>query len=257
MADSGGSAFDYASELSHPFRFRLVAALTRGPRTLGSLAQELDAAETVVRHHLDRLRELGFVERDEQADGRVTYDLLGSVVISDDEWGAMPVESRRTAATTALTHVSARAAAAIDRGGFDRTDVHITRTTVTVDEAGWRRLATLFNEVLATLEEHEPGPGPAAAHTFQATGALLLFTEGDGDRLASPALPSNDEDALHAADALLDGLSGALTEPPVDWSTVEALAERLRFVARGAKTTPTAPVIPLRRPQRDQSGSSA
>lgn len=247
MAEQPSIAVEYASQLSHPFRFRLVAALAPGPRTVPALAGELDTAEPVVRHHLDALRKLGFVEEAEQQDGTTTYELLKAPVIWDEEWGELPVEGRRNAAASALTYVGARAAAAVDRGGFDREDVHISRTTLTVDEAGWKRLTELFNDLLRELREREAQPDPPGP-TFQATGALLLFT---GEQVALPATEgpsySDEEEALSAADALLDGLAGALVDEAVDWATVETLAERLRLVARGVKESPAAQVIPLHR----------
>ncbi|HWT95794.1 MAG TPA: winged helix-turn-helix domain-containing protein [Solirubrobacteraceae bacterium] len=252
MAAPRSIGVEYASELSHPFRFRLVAALVDGPRTIAELTQQLGAPDAVVRHHVGHLRQLGFVEQDTPEDGPDTYELLTSLVISDEEWGAMPVEARRAAAATSLTHTGARAVAAIDRGGFDRDDIHITRTTVTVDEAGWNRLTELFHALLRELRERTSAPAPEGP-AFQATGALMLFTDEQAERPAPPAAPPPDEDALSAADALMDGLSGALVESPVDWESVEVLAERLRLVARASKETPAAQVIPLRRDERQGS----
>ncbi|HWT94269.1 MAG TPA: winged helix-turn-helix domain-containing protein [Solirubrobacteraceae bacterium] len=244
MPEHTSIAVEYASAVAHPARFRLVAALADGPRTVASLGSELETDEPTIRQHVDALHELGIVESESHPDGTMTYELLKAPVIWDTAWGQLPFAARRATAASAVTHISARATAAVDRGGFDREDIHLTRTTMQVDEEGWKTLTKVLSRALHEVGDVAERPAPAG-ETFSATAAIMLFT---GERTAAeppPVARRNHDDAVATVWELTEELADLPLEPDVDWDRVEALAEQVRLIARGMQRPPSVPVVQL------------
>ena len=89
-----------------------------------------------------------------------------------------------------LTEIADDMGAAATEGGFDRDDVHLSRTPLTLDQQGWAEL----NELLKVLGEQALGIQAQSAGRLQAVGAeeseaaalvLMLFeppsTQGKTD----------------------------------------------------------------------------
>ena len=236
-------ATEYASAVAHPVRLRLVAALADGPRTLASLTSELDAPEAVVSSHAAALEELDALRGDTHDDGTLTYELRREPIVWDTAWGRLPVPVRRSVAGATVTQMAAMATAAVDRGGFDREDMHLTRTTITVDEARWRELSTLLGGTLHTLGDLEDAPAPdgSTGPTFLATAGMMLFT-GEQPEIDAPA-PSgrSSDEALKRIWELSEELDSVGTRSTTDWSSIHSIAEELRLLARSMKDIREAP----------------
>ena len=175
MPEHTSIATDYASALAHPVRIRLVAALADGPRTLESLTSELDARQATILRHARALEGLEVVRANDHQDGTRTYELVREPIFWDTAYGLLPLQAKRSAAAATVTQMTATATAAVDRGGFDREDMHLTRTTIRVDEARWRELVDLLGGTLHRLGDlaEAPEPGGSTEPTFRATAMMM------------------------------------------------------------------------------------
>lgn len=231
-------ASEYASALAHPVRFRMVAALADGPRTIESLASELDASDATILSHADALESLDVLRPTDHPDGTRTYELLRDPILWDEAWGQLPLAALRAAAAAAVTQISAAATAAVDRGGFDREDIHLTRTALRVDEARWRELVTLLASTLHELGDlaEAPEPDGSTGPTFQATAVMMLFTSELGD--AAATIPDSRWEESHALSRtweLSEELEDLAPRATPDWSRIEAIAGELQLIARSMK----------------------
>lgn len=234
---------DYAGAVAHPVRHRLVAALADGPRTLASLTSELDASAETVLSHATALEGLEVLQAHDETDGTRIYELRREPIVWDSAWGRLPISARRSIAAATVTQFAAMATAAVDRGGFDRQDVHVTRTTIRVDESRWRELATLLGGTLHTLGDiaEAPEPDGSTGPTFQATALLMLFTGEHAEIDALPASQGTDDDALKRIWELSEELDAVGVQAATDWGRVHAIAEELRLIARAMKDEPDVP----------------
>lgn len=237
----------FAAAVAHPLRFKLLGALAFGPRTVASLASELETNEPTVMQNLEPLQALGMVGAEQHTDGSVTYEVLKAPVLSSETWGRLPLETRRASLAAYLTQLSARAQTAVDRGGFDRPDIHLTRRTFVVTEERWTALAELFDRWHAELCEHADTAPDHAAGSFLATGALVLHTDEVSGADVAPTAPTSDADAHLRLMELTEALIDLPIHVSPDFGLIESLAEQVRQLARAIRTGPTdAVVVPLR-----------
>jgi hypothetical protein len=94
-------------------------------------------------------------------------------VFSDDDWAELPVSIRKSLAGAVLTEIADDMSASAGAGGFDRDEVHLSRTTVTLDEQGWQDL----NEALQGVVER--------ALEIQGESSARLQSDGAADSEAA------------------------------------------------------------------------
>jgi hypothetical protein len=108
-------------------------------------------------------------------------------VFSDDDWAELPLSIRKSLAGAVLTEIADDMGAAATEGGFDRDEVHLSRTTLTLDQQGWQelneRLQELGDEALEIQAQsaarlHSDG----AEESEAAVLALMLFEPPTGQR---------------------------------------------------------------------------
>ena len=86
-----------------------------------------------------------------------------------------------------LTQIARDLSSAAARGGFDRENIHLTRTPIAVDDEGFAELEGLMSEVLdramqiqaesaARVNTRKAGDD-AAADTFSANVVMMLFEQ--------------------------------------------------------------------------------
>ena len=76
------------------------------------------------------------------------YEALEPPLISDDDWAQLPVALRRSLSDSTLGNIANDLRGAAAEGGFDRPNIHITRTALTLDEQGWDELSGALADVL-------------------------------------------------------------------------------------------------------------
>lgn len=208
-------------------RRRLLQAVSDEPLSPSALAARVGVDEEAVVREAESLASLGLVEC---RDGK--YRRLEEF-ISDEEWATLPIATRREQAASGITQIHVEAAAAVDAGGFDRPDMHLTHSPLALDEAGWQRATAIMLQTFEALQA-------LAAQTVEdpemrATAVLLLYTDG------SPPEPTHDVTPLFGeregrerAVELAEAIQQAVTAPSTSWLDIVALADQLRVVARAA-----------------------
>jgi DNA-binding transcriptional ArsR family regulator len=159
--------------IGHPLRLRLLTIFNERVASPSDLAAELGEPIGNVSYHTRILARLGCVElvRTKQVRGAVEhyYRAVVRPVFSDDDWAELPLSIRKSLAGAVLTEIADDMGASANEGGFDRDEVHLSRTTLTLDEQGWQDL----NEALQELGEQ--------ALEIQAQSAARLHSDGARD----------------------------------------------------------------------------
>jgi DNA-binding transcriptional ArsR family regulator len=139
--------------LSHPLRVRMLTLLNQRVSSPSELAEELDEPLGNVSYHMRFLADLKMVKlvRTEPRRGAVEhyYEALEPPLISDDDWAQLPAALRRSLSDSTLGDIASDLRGAAAEGGFDRPNIHITRTALTLDEQGWDELSGILADVLA------------------------------------------------------------------------------------------------------------
>jgi hypothetical protein len=154
------------------------------------LAGELDVPLNNLSYHVRTLLDLGCIElvRTEPRRGTLEhfYRAIERPIISTEAWSAIPLNVRRAIADGVLTQIAKDLRSAAGRGGFDREDIHLTRTPLAVDETGWEELSGLTAELLDRALEIQAESqtriakrkaSEAEQATFSANLAMLLFEQ--------------------------------------------------------------------------------
>src|SRR5215207_1006074 len=180
-----------AKALSHPLRMRILTILGQRVASPVELATELDVPLNNLSYHVRTLLDLRCIElvRTEPRRGTLEhfYRAIERPIISADEWSTIPFNVRRAIADGVLTQIAKDLKTAAERGGFDRPDIHLTRTPLTLDEQGWEELGRLTTELLGRADKiaaesagrirARKKKGEAEAHPFAATLSMLLFEQ--------------------------------------------------------------------------------
>jgi hypothetical protein len=157
--------------IGHPLRLRLLTIFNERVASPSDLAAELGEPIGNVSYHTRILARLGCVElvKTKQVRGAVEhyYRAVVRPVFSDDDWAELPLSIRKSLAGAVLTEIADDMSAAAAEGGFDRDDVHINRTPLTLDQKGWEEL----NERLQELGEQALEIQAQSAARLQADGA--------------------------------------------------------------------------------------
>lgn len=142
-----------AKALAHPLRVRILTSLNRGISSPNQLAQELDEPLGNVSYHVKTLLEYDCVElvKTEPRRGAVEhfYRATERAFFSDADWAKIPASARKGIDGVILEAIGQDAAAALTQGTIDsRTDTHISRTPLVLDDEGWGALTKLLSETL-------------------------------------------------------------------------------------------------------------
>jgi DNA-binding transcriptional ArsR family regulator len=212
--------------LGHPLRIQMLGVLRERPFTTSELADRLGVEARQITYHARKLEQLALV-RQLPRTGRNSdrlYQLVALPRFSDQSWEDTPTVAKRVLAAAMVNQMHATALAAIPHGGFDRGNMHATRTSASVDEETWVALAKLMAETLARAEalcERGEEKVAAGASPVDATVQMFLFTtpwSHDGDTEApDPTAGSTCEQALERAYQLWEELEPLLIggEPAV------------------------------------------
>jgi DNA-binding transcriptional ArsR family regulator len=173
--------------LSHPLRVRMLTLLNQKVSSPSELAEELDEPLGNVSYHMRFLADLNMVKlvRTEPRRGAVEhyYEALEPPLISDADWAELPVALRRSLSDSTLSNVARDLRGAAAAGGFDRPNMHLSRTALLLDEQGWDELADVLADVLdraRKIQEQSNKRRKRADDGAIPTALVLMQFEGGG-----------------------------------------------------------------------------
>jgi DNA-binding transcriptional ArsR family regulator len=146
-----------AKALSHPMRTRILAILNERVASPNEIAEMIDERLPNVSYHVRALLELGCIELVSTAQRRGAiehyYRALVRPFFSDRDWKRLPRSGRQAVSDLTLQMVWDDTAAAIKKGTFEsRSDRHLSRTPLALDDQGWDEINALLREVHAKAE---------------------------------------------------------------------------------------------------------
>jgi DNA-binding transcriptional ArsR family regulator len=147
-----------AKALAHPLRVRILSSLHKGISSPNQLAQELGEPLGNVSYHVKTLLEFDCVElvKTEPRRGAVEhfYRATERAFFNDTDWAKIPASARKGITGVILESIGKDSTGALVAGTIDaRTDSHITRTPLLVDEKGWTELTSLLETTLNRATE--------------------------------------------------------------------------------------------------------
>lgn len=173
-----------AKALAHPLRVRILTSLQKGISSPNQLSQELGEPLGNVSYHVKTLLEYSCVElvKTEPRRGAVEhfYRATERAFFSDADWAKIPASARKGISGAILETIGQDATQALITGTIDnRTDSHLTRTPLLLDEQGWQELNALLAEnldrALAIQEAAADRLAKEKAEPISTTLAILHF----------------------------------------------------------------------------------
>jgi DNA-binding transcriptional ArsR family regulator len=174
-----------AKALSHPLRAQILGILEERRASPRELSEELGAPLGNVSYHVRALLNLKLIKLVKKTPRRGAiehhYEATGSAArVPDVEWKKMPSIAKQAVVGAVLDETNRSVAEAAAVGGFDRSDAHITRTKLVLDDKGFKELSEVLGKALERAERIQDQSAKrlnASNHEgeHQAALALMLF----------------------------------------------------------------------------------
>lgn len=162
-----------AKALAHPLRMRILSELNRGISSPNQLSQKLGEPLGNVSYHVKTLLEFDCIElvKTEPRRGAVEhfYRATERAFLSDEDWAKIPASTRKGISGVILESIGEDATRALVEGTIEkRSDSHLTRSPLVLDEQGFEEISALLSDVLERA-------------TAIQTEAAARLAEGKGD----------------------------------------------------------------------------
>jgi DNA-binding transcriptional ArsR family regulator len=186
--------------LAHPLRAKMLYALQEKEASPKELATHFSVPLSTVAYHIQILRKLKLIRlvRKTPRRGAIEhhYKADHAAHIDDEAWSQTPrlIRERMTAALLEDIGTSVTGAAA--SGGFERSNSHLTRSRLVLDEQAWDVLAERLEklwEFAAELHEESKERLRQADHAGERRAGLVMMLFE-----SMPAVPDPDEAASGA-----------------------------------------------------------
>jgi DNA-binding transcriptional ArsR family regulator len=173
-----------AKAYAHPLRIEIMGLLDNRVASPSQLAAELGSPLSLTSYHVRQLAQMGLVRlvRRRQVRGSIEhfYTAIVRPRLYDDAWASIPSIVKRALVGGRLSQLGREIASAAEAGGFERDDMHFTRTRMSLSPEGWQVVAREFSNLLARLDqlkEDEAAKLSADPHAerIEATVSMLLF----------------------------------------------------------------------------------
>src|SRR5215210_4683770 len=146
-----------AKAYAHPLRIELMGLLDNRIASPSQLAAELGSPLSLTSYHVRQLAQMGLVRlvRRRQVRGSIEhfYTAVVRPTLYDDAWANIPSIVQRSLVGGRLAQLGREIATAAEAGGFERDDIHLTRTRMSLSAEGWRIAAREFANLLARLDQ--------------------------------------------------------------------------------------------------------
>jgi len=170
----------YVKALAHPLRIRILAMLADRSASPVQLSGKLDATLGTVAYHVRTLHSLGLVElvdtRQRRGATEHYYRAREHPRFPDDAWSDLAPVAKQRMLSAMLQQIGQYVTGSAAAGGFDRSEAHMTRSTLRLDERGWQQLATATRKWLREAEKIREGAAQRMDAAAASDGAAL-----DGD----------------------------------------------------------------------------
>lgn len=148
----------YVMALNHPLRIKLLTILTERPSSPSDLCHELKEPLGTVAYHVRVLRELGQVEIVDEKPVRGAMEhfhrAINRPLFHSPDWDKFDPQVRRAISSYGVDAIFKDVSAALNAGSFDsKTDRHLSRVPLLLDNEGWSEAATLFDATLGAVLE--------------------------------------------------------------------------------------------------------
>lgn len=179
-----------AKALAHPLRVRILTSLHQGISSPNQLAQELGEPLGNVSYHVKTLLEYNCVElvKTEPRRGAVEhfYRATERAFFSDSDWAKIPTAARKGISGVIVESIGADATAAMSAGTMDaRTDTHLSRTPLVLDEKGYDEitamLAETLNRAIEIQEQAATRLADSKSDSISTTLGILHFETANSD----------------------------------------------------------------------------
>lgn len=166
--------------LGHPLRVQLLTILNARVASPNELSKETGEPLGNVSYHIRLLANLECIELVSTVPRRGAVEHYYRATVrpwfDKSAWRDVPGSLRSSVSNEALSVVVEDAAAAIDAGTFDsRTDRHVSRTLLVLDEEAWTELAERLDELLERAVDL--GAESASRAVQKSTGDDLINCE--------------------------------------------------------------------------------
>jgi DNA-binding transcriptional ArsR family regulator len=146
-----------AKALSHPMRTRILTILNEQVASPNEIAEMIGERLPNVSYHVRALHDLECIElvRTAQRRGAIEhyYRALTRPFFSDRDWKRLPKSGRQAISDVILQMVWEDASTAMKADTFEkRSDRHLSRTPLVLDDQGWKELSDLLRKVQAQAE---------------------------------------------------------------------------------------------------------
>lgn len=167
--------------VGHPLRMRILALLNQKVASPNELAQELGEPLGSVAYHVRILLDLETIElvRETPRRGAIEhhYRALVRPWFRADDWGKLPVSARNAVTGGILEQIWVDVSSSLESETFEaRTDRHISRMPLVLDEQGWTETIGLLNDTLEKLVD------------MQAEAAERMAANGSEDSITAEAV---------------------------------------------------------------------
>jgi DNA-binding transcriptional ArsR family regulator len=176
---------------AHPLRISILSLLDNRVASPKQIAAELETPLPNTAYHVRQLAALGLVElvRRTVRGGAVEHHYTTKVrpTIPDELWTTLPEIVRRAAMGGAVQQALSEMIRAVDQGGFESDDAHLTRTPARLDAKGWRAVSREMHKAVKRVEaivaETESRlKGDPEAETIEAMAVMALFERPTAER---------------------------------------------------------------------------
>lgn len=193
---------DLAKGWAHPVRVHILGLLDRRVASTSEICDELDVPFEQADRHVRSLVKIGLVRRVRSTTrGGIEHHYTATMrpKVHDDAWRRLPLIVRRALHDGGLQEAGSHVDAALEEGGFDRDDIHFSRSALRLDREGWADVARELARVLARVEqievESEARLARAGSGDYDVGQVVMLFFERAlegrrSDRFETAGVPS-------------------------------------------------------------------
>jgi DNA-binding transcriptional ArsR family regulator len=174
-----------AKALSHPLRAHVLGILNERVASPNQIANELEEPLGNVSYHVKTLAEMGCIElvNTEPRRGAIEhfYRAVVRPFFSEKDWKRLPPSARQGISDATLQLIWEDTSDALDAGTFDgRTDRHLSRSRLVLDQTGWEQVNDLLVETMNRVGEIEAECAKRRSHDGDAgiiTKMVLMHFE--------------------------------------------------------------------------------